>query len=214
MKRMPVLFLLLTCATTSALNVKVGDKTIGTTVSQGGKTYISVEILRAAGLSVTVQGNDLILGLPAAAGGQNQVAALSGCVGQTLFNGVWRFKVLDIKAATVLGKPGWEVSAEIRNATPTALSLYDAGFTTSSGGSALYLADDTAGTTAASGPYDNFKKVVPAGAYNITAQFSSTAATAGRPPTKLLFLRESSLGSRLPYNTKDPSFRVDLTCTK
>jgi hypothetical protein len=60
-------------------------------------------------------------------GGANQVKALSGTVGQTIFNGVLRINISDVRAATpeevakVLPNPGQKVlafSVLLRNGTP------------------------------------------------------------------------------------------------
>ena len=196
-----------------ALPVKAGGKVIGQTLTQGGKVYVSLETLKAAGISYTLGADALLLGT-GGAGGQNQTAALSGCVGQTLFNGVWRLKVQDIQPALIRNKAGWEVTLELRNATPRPISLYDSGFTDPSSGSSLQLAYAN-DSTVLGGNVDVFKKVTPAAAYVIKAQFRPSDEFEGQTPTKLLWLRQKvGMGSKLPYNTAIPSFRIDLTCPR
>lgn len=211
-----VLLLSFLLSSAGALNVKWENKTIGETLSQSGKTYVSVESLRAMGLSITVQGNDLMLAWPGAAGGSNQVSALAGCLGETVFNGVWCLTVREIQPIMLKTKQAaWEVSVEIRNGTTRQLSLYDSGFTTLSAGKSVYLALPDNSTAPLRGlTPDVFKKVLPAASYAFKMQFVPDEAHQGQTPTKFLLLRESTQGVALPYSTKDPSFRIDLTCQK
>ena len=55
----------------------------------GGKTYVPLSSLKQFGFNGTQTGNTLALSAPksASSGGSNQLAALEGCVGETLFNG-------------------------------------------------------------------------------------------------------------------------------
>lgn len=203
---------LLITSNTLALTVKADGKPIGTTISQNGKTYVSLDSLKAAGIPFTVQGSDLILGT---AGGQNQIPALSGCLGETLFNGVWRLKVLAVRPATLRNKPGWEIDLEIRNATSQPLNLYGSGFSTPTGGLTLKAATSDNTTMTVWRGLDQFKKVIPGGPYAFTAQFLPDEAHANEPLTKLLLTRDNTAeGAKLPFTTKNPSFRVDLTCQK
>ena len=199
-----------------ALTVTVGGRPVaGDAISQGGKVYVSVDALKAAGLGVSVTAGSVALTLPGTgAGGQNQLSALGGCLGETLFNGVWRLRVTDMQPATVRGKPGYELGIEVRNATAKPLSLYDSGFTTASAGSSLAVAFGDANTAASDSLYDRFKKINPAAAYTFAVKFLPDDTHAGQTPVKLLFTRDSPLGAALPYNTRAPSFRVDLTCKK
>jgi hypothetical protein len=63
-----------------------------------GETYVPLKALQAAGVRSSLKGGVLTLTLPASngqktEGGANQIAALEGCVGEWLFNGIWRVRV-------------------------------------------------------------------------------------------------------------------------
>ena len=66
-----------------------------------GKTFVSLEQLKKA------------LPAPVAAGGANQVQAATGCLGEQLFNGAWRFRVTKLEFSAADG--GWAVTVELRN---------------------------------------------------------------------------------------------------
>jgi hypothetical protein len=63
-----------------------------------GETYVPLKALQTAGVRSSLKGGVLTLTLPASnaqktEGGANQIAALEGCVGEWLFNGIWRVRV-------------------------------------------------------------------------------------------------------------------------
>lgn len=103
-----------------------------------GNTYVPLEALKAAGVGASQAGTVLSLTLPGAAptastaatppvaGGANQRLALEGCVGETLFNGIWRVtvtKVEPIKDVLHAGAsiPGYGVTLEMRNGAAATL---------------------------------------------------------------------------------------------
>ena len=66
-----------------------------------GQTYVPLSVLKSLGIPSKLKGVTLTLGTGAAPatspGGANQRASLEGCIGETLFNGVWRLKVTKIE---------------------------------------------------------------------------------------------------------------------
>lgn len=88
-------------------------------INQGSRLSFSVGVLKAAGLTVVVKGNTVTL-TQQAAGGADPLAAVSGCLNQPLFNGIWRFKV-EIRNGAVLAinsgapelrdRPFWQAGA-------------------------------------------------------------------------------------------------------
>lgn len=66
-----------------------------------GKTYLPLEALQMAGVKVVRSSAVLSVTLPnagAATGGASSRPSLEGCLGETLFNGVWRVKTLKLEA--------------------------------------------------------------------------------------------------------------------
>ncbi len=200
-------------AATTSVRFFINGRAAANAISVNGTTYVPVAALKAAGLNVTVTGGRVDLNLPAGAGGQNQVAAVSGCLGETLFNGVWRFRVTDVRAvpSTYNSRPGFEITAEVRNATGQSLDLTGTGFGLTNVN--LAFADGTTTTVESVAPnregWDHNRAVMPAGAYTMKAQVPGSGA-----PTKLVYLRAGNVKAGLPWNTPDPAFRVDLTCRK
>lgn len=196
-----------------------GTKNALDAVLLDGEVYVPVKALKAAGVNIVADSSSVRLTLgAAAAGGQNAVNGVSGCKGETLFNGVWRFKVISVNPMpnTTFNKPGWEITAELRNATPQNLSLSDTGFIVDN---ATLAFADTQTLPVESWAYnrsnwDHNKTILPGAAYTVKAQVKTDDPHAGQMPTKLVYLRAGNVKSGLPWNTPDPAFRVDLTCTK
>lgn len=196
-----------------------GKATTAQAIVVNGQTYVPLSALTAAGVQAKTEATTLSLTLPGSvAGGSNGVAAVAGCMNQTLFNGVWRFRVLSVTpvATTFVNKPGWEVTAELRNGTAQALALGDTGFLANN----LSLAFSDA-TTLPFGDWspnraqwDHNKTIPPGAAYSVKGQFEATPETAGKAPTKVLYIRAGNVRSGLPWSGPDPAFRVDLGCRK
>ncbi|MFC3835119.1 hypothetical protein ACFOSB_19835 [Deinococcus rufus] len=196
-----------------------GKATTAQAIVVNGQTYVPLSALTAAGVQAKTEATTLSLTLPGSvAGGSNGVAAVAGCMNQTLFNGVWRFRVLSVTpvATTFVNKPGWEVTAELRNGTAQALALGDTGFLANN----LSLAFSDA-TTLPFGDWspnraqwDHNKTIPPGAAYSVKGQFEATPETAGKAPTKVLYIRAGNVRSGLPWSAPDPAFRVDLGCRK
>ncbi len=209
----------------------VGGKASGEkAVMIGGELYVPLSVLKQAGLSATLNGTTLTLGgTPGSAGntvagGSNQHAALAGCMNETLFNGLWRFKVLkveEIHKDDAPLAPGWGVTVEIRNGWTGTLSPIDSGintdiFVTEPGGNSIQVDEYNVQ------PF-GYKKLPQGGAFTYQLDFLypyGTTADQVQAPQKLLLEADPKKIDSIPanagahYSTPTPSFRVDLTCTK
>ena len=146
---------------------------------------------------------------------------------ETLFNGIWRVKVLSVEAVTRDGTgsaPGWGVTVELRNGTQKDISP-KVSFDLFGNGIYLYAADGTAtGNVSGDGVYYTFDKAVPpGGALRGQMRFYAPATPDTWPtfytvkPSKfILSVLNTTLAKNegLTYSTSTPSFRVDLTCRK
>ncbi|MEW6422690.1 MAG: hypothetical protein AB1511_13330, partial [Deinococcota bacterium] len=117
-----------------------------------GRTYVPLSALKLLGISSSLKGSTLTLGAqqaPApsagvAPGGANQRASLEGCLGETLFNGIWRLRATKLEAikrdpGTPAEAPGWGLTVELRNgARGTLIPAADTGVR---GNSMLAFAD-------------------------------------------------------------------------
>lgn len=194
-----------------------------------GKTYVPLSALKLLGVNSSLKGNTLTLGsTPAGAvtpGGSDQRVSLEGCVGETLFNGIWRLTVrkVDPIGADAGYGPGWGVTVELRNGTKTKTSLQDTGLESidlvQPDGNALVFQE-----RAAEEPFI-YKQVTQAGGVtyrlNFQSQNARTPASDVPRPAKLIvqldpkrltagYLRAADVA----YTTPTPSFRVRLDCQK
>ncbi|GIW34826.1 hypothetical protein [Meiothermus sp.] len=179
----------------------------------GGKTYVPLDALRAAGVGVSLSGATLSLTLPStptAQGGANQIAALEGCQNEWLFNGIWRFRVLSLEPLPAEGRRGWKARLELRNGT-TANGAALAG----TGWQGLRLVLDN-GNTIESQYLEMRDKPFAQGTSMVEeALFYSDEIE--RTPTKLLLLLDANkmlTSLKIRYTVPDPSFRVRLECRK
>lgn len=183
-----------------------GQKIPGSAIVQGGKTYISSDALKAAGITVSVKGS--VVSLTTAAGGANQVAAVEGCLNQQLFNGVWRFKVLDVSGDET---GGWKVKMELRNGSAAGgYSLGGSGL----GGFNLQLESGKTISADSSALDISNKAFIPGEAFTSVVNFDPAGKT-GKPVKLVVPIDPQGVANTpLKYTVKDPSFRVDLTCKK
>ncbi|WP_027482230.1 hypothetical protein [Deinococcus pimensis] len=217
-------------ATTRLSLVVNGEVSSEKAIVVDGKTYVPVAALRALGVNATTKGATLTLSTgaarTAAQGGANQVTALEGCLGQTFFNGVWRFRVVSVTPIRLPDAgspdiPGWVVNVEVRNGTNKNLSMMSAGF-----GSdpftrfALVLPD---GNTLKVDQNDILKawskELVPGGVMTFTINYSFERGTPveGAPrPTKFLVQMDPKIPDYVgvKFAVPDPSVRVRLDCTR
>lgn len=179
-----------------------------------GKTYVSVDSLRSAGISVRSANGIMDLTLPggaqqAADGGAGQQNGVEGKTGDWLFNGIWRFRVLSVSpadAATV--GAGWQAKVEIRNGTK--FSGYSPGGTGWQG--ITIVTEDGTSVAAASDAPELRDKGLAQGASNAVTLFFPTDS-ASKPTRIILRLDPKGLEgvpAGLRYTTKDPSFRVSV----
>lgn len=159
-------------------------------------------------------------------GGANQRVSLEGCVGEYLFNGIWRLKVLGVRPFHKApdrynpARPGYAVSVELRNGTRETLSPAQTGFDFAYGADDLIVADGTTYEEITPNAVAlKFRKVPQAGVLRATLEFYAPEGTkVAQKATKLLmnvdFSRANAWQFRARYTTPTPSFRVNLTCQK
>lgn len=195
-------------AASFALNIN-GKAVAGKTMVSKGETYVPLSALKAAGVTATVKAGTLHLGLNGD-GGANQVKALEGGVGDWLFNGIWRFKVVSVSPNDD-GRPGWKVEVELRNGTKLdAIQLGGTGFESLM----LVMADGNAIK-----PYNitDIDRPISQGATAGVALVFYDDEGNGRKPEKLILRIVPDEGTRnflknqgVAYTVGDPSFRINL----
>ena len=191
-----------------------------------GKTYVPLAVLKSLGVGSNLKGSTLTLsGASNTAGGANQRASLEGCLGEQLFNGVWRVRASKLERISKDGgTPGWGLTLELRNGSKATLISTDAGIDGT--GQGIQLAFDDA-TTLKVDPYDvqklTYASLPQGGAVVHQLKFyypSGTAADAIKTPTKFL-LEVSAKGigftpsqQGVAFTVANPSFRVRLDCQR
>lgn len=97
-------------------------------IDQGGKTYVSIDALKAAGAQVSVSGGKVSVNfLPL--GGRNQVDAIEGKREEWIQNTIWRVRVESIEPApNPFGRgPGFAAKIAFRNLSSRAISPFASG---------------------------------------------------------------------------------------
>ncbi len=192
-------------------------------IVQNGKTYIPLEALQKAGVKAIVSKTEVKLELPGFVGGANQRASLEGCLGETLFNGVWRIKTTKLEVLKT-DKLGWGLTLEVKNGSPATITPVDAGFDGTGQGIQLAFADaSTLNVDAMDVQRVTFASLPPGGAVTHQLKFFypfGTADSAIKTPTKfLLELNPKSIGDStkakgVAFSVPNPSLRVRLDCQK
>jgi hypothetical protein len=192
----------------------------------GGQTYVPLGALTTAGVGATTNAGTLSLTLPGnapagqMAGGANQIGAVEGCLGETLFNQAWRLKVLNVVPFVgENGKTGYQLNVEARNAANKTSNFMASGLQNLNTYYTLATADGNAGIWAL--PYDVSafagRDVPPGGMFTYSFKFrplnNTTVEDSQRVPAKLI-LNITTKGYGFKYTIPDPSFRVNLTCKK
>ncbi len=180
-------------------------------VTVNGKTFVSLEQLKIA-LPNPVASSGTAPGNPAA-GGANQVAAASGCIGELLFNGAWRLRVQNVTWSAE--QKFWRVRVELRNGTGKVISATRNG--AGGVGEDISLVMQSGNTLSVSEAVDLqdallFKKLAPGAGAVATVKFKADDDT--DKPAKFLWAmsaKENSGGAPL---SKQPGLRVDLGCQK
>lgn len=206
-----------------------GQRVPGSLLTLNGQRYVPLSALLAAGFQVSTAGGlvSISSGKGGAVGGANPLAAQSGCLNQTLSNGVWQVKFSNLRFVQGPGNhdydPYWAIDIEAHNTTSTAIQGFLGGLNTSN---LFWVGAD--GNTWSGGGYgdDNsngqkvtFNNFPPGGVYRgeLTQHQANVSggASKNRPPVKLLWqIDASKVNMKLPWSGKDASFRVDLTCSK
>lgn len=187
-------------------------------MSGRSKTRILLAGMALVSLSFTLR--PALAGTTASpAGGSNQRPSVEGCIGQTLFNGVWRLKVIESALKTNPDDSdykNWAVTLELRNAKNTQNSPGDSGFVEYP---QIAFADGTVldmETTEAKVQYQNaifYKSLPPGGVAHTTLWYRLDPDHAAQTPTKLLInIDPHQYGKTFGYTVHDPSFRVKLDC--
>ncbi|WP_295814929.1 hypothetical protein [uncultured Deinococcus sp.] len=225
------LLLGVTALAATVTRISVNGRVVpGIVVDIGGQTYVPVSALKAAGFTVGTSGTTLTISTAAKApaagtvpGGSQPLTALSGCLNQTLFNGVWRVKFSNLRLVPEGSGARWHLDLEVRNGTAKMMTGADGLLMADSLHLAFLAPDGTPmnwGTTdELNGQKFTFSQLPPSGVWRgVVTTIDGNDARTGRPPTKLLWRVALSEGGdfakTLPWGVKDPSFRVDLTCTK
>ena len=204
-----------------------------------GEVYVPLSVLRQAGLNTVLNGSTLTLGSlgqsgagPAkssggqpVSGGANQRAALEGCVNETLFNGLWRLKVLKVEAIHKDDDPlapGWGVTVEVRNGWTGTLNPGDSGFANDN----MFVVEP-GGNSLSVDAYNEqplVGHVFPQGGvftYQLVFYYPyGTTAEQVQAPQKFLMgadpkkIDSSLAAAGVHYSTPTPGFRVNLDCRK
>lgn len=217
------LFVLLALALTSAAAqsyslVVNGQPAPDRAIVVNGQTYVPLSALKSLGIPSSLAANTLTLGMGAAPstspGGTNQRASLEGCIGETLFNGVWRMTVRSVTPISRYNgqNKGYALNVEWKNGAKTAADALNSGVK----GFQLILQD---GSTLESENVQDllYKKLAQGAGNTFTLNFYADSAQSPRltPADKLLVEITPSAGAlKAVYTTPTPSFRVRLGCSK
>lgn len=191
--------------------IKIDGKVVpGQSISVKGKTYIPLDALRAGGLGVRLSGGVVELstagGAATATGGANQQEGVEGKIGEWLFNGVWRFRVLSVEKASADVGEGWVAKVEIRNG-----SKFNGYSPAGTGGEGISLVtEDGASFAAASNAVDLMDKGLAQGASNIQSVYFATGSAS--LPTRLIlrFNTQGVANTPLRFTVPNPTFRIDV----
>lgn len=157
-----------------------------------------------------------------AAGGAMQRSSVEGCVGDQLFDGIWRVKVLSVDPAATYNdgtqSTGVGVKVQVRNGTSKEMAPDETGFSDINGrGIDLAYDDENTVNLANAGGYtENLmdKKLPPGGAATITLYFPYGPDKTAKPAKMLIAVdpHASTNYKHVKYSTKAPSFRIHLDC--
>ncbi len=164
-----------------------------------GKTYVSLEQLKKA--------------LPNPVGGANQAAGTTGCINQMLFNGAWRFRVQ--KVFFSVEEKTWFITVELRNAMNQSAMAFNNGSEGLGGDITLSMASgNTLNIANVNETQDKIllKNLAPGA--GVVTNFEFSADSDADKPTKFLWAMSAANNSSKAPLSKEPAFRVDLTCAK
>lgn len=183
-----------------------------------GQTYVPLSVIKSLGIPSTLQGMTLTLGTGAAPstspGGTNQRASLEGCIGETLFNGVWR---MTVKSVTPISRyngqnKGYALNVEWKNGTTTTADALNSGVRSFQ----LILQD---GSTLESENVQDlqYRKLAQGAGNTFTLNFYADSAQSPHltlADKLLVEINASASALKSAYTTPTPSFRVRLGCSK
>lgn len=186
-----------------------------------GQTYIPLSALDLLGIPNRLQGSTLTLGTGVAAatapGGANQRTSLEGCLGESLFNGIWRMTVRSVKPISRYNgqQRGYAVGVEWKNGSSATTDALNTGAKTFQ----LVLQD---GSTLESENFQDLllQKLTQGAGNTFTLEYYASSAQSARLTPADKFLVEidpavlRSTGVKAAYTTSTPSFRVRLSCSK
>jgi hypothetical protein len=222
-------------AATTSLNLVInGEVSSAKAIVVNNQTYVPISALKSLGIAVSSKGNTVSLSSAKApvpsggsgnsgssgAGGANQKNSVEGCLGEQLFNGIWRLRVAKLEAFVDGSQNGYDLTLELRNGVGKTIAGTQTGISPSSDGKNLVLENGqtlefSSGT--ANNWVDTAFKNVPQGALNkAVLRYYMPEGTTEKPIKFLFEIKTSELDKdlKLSYTVKDPSFRVNLTCQK
>lgn len=157
-----------------------------------------------------------------AAGGAMQRSSVEGCVGDQLFDGVWRVRVISVDTAAPyndgMQTTGIGVKIQVKNGTSKEMAPDQTGFSDVNGRGVdlVYDNDNSANLANAGGYTANLmdKSLPPGGGSTITLYFPYDSDKSAKPAKLLIAVDQSSPNNtkHVHYSTKSPSFRIHLDC--
>ncbi len=211
---------------TRNLNLTINGKPVSSkAVVIQNQNYVPVNALTALGIKSSLTGNTLALS-SAVEGGANQISALEGCLGETLFNGMLRVKISELVRLETLGITqwngfkGWALNAEFKNGTNERLSPFDMGLNaapTIVRASGSLLSADTTGLGTRDWSKVRDVALLPGASVVHQIKFIDDESAPEALPSKLILQIDTTKVKpkiNAKYTIKDPSFRFNLTCQK
>ncbi|MFN2528637.1 MAG: hypothetical protein ABR584_07960 [Candidatus Baltobacteraceae bacterium] len=178
------------------------------------KTLLSTAVVLAA-LALTLQAAPA-KSVHKIAGGAYQKAAVQGCMNQWLFNGVWRLRVTGVDPITDGSWSGYGVNVQLRNGTHGTVELGNTGVG-GRGQNVQLLTSDGNAMTLNDLAYQQlgYRDVVQGGSLNGQFKYHFPAgADTNVKPQKFILQIDPHDSTKAHYSMPDPSFRVNLVCSK
>jgi hypothetical protein len=151
------------------------------------------------------------------AGGVDQRPSVEGCMGENLFNGIWRFRV----ASVTQTDKAYNIVVEFTNGVNKTISLANSGVSRNNDvGFNLVLDDQQTLAPESSTSFGYWStsadKAIPQGALNRYTFVFRLGPETAKPAKLLVEVDPNKIDQNLgfKYTVASPSFRVDLTCTK
>lgn len=203
--------------------VSIGGKTYNLdAVTVGGKSYVNYDQLKVL-LGATGGGNSG--GNTSGAGGANQKASVEGCMNEWLFNGIWRMRVTKAEVVTNPSRgniPGYAITVEINNGTKDTLTLGSAGIDAGQAVSVVLQDGNQVGYSYGTDYVDVvFRKLMQGTGLKFTYRmwpepYPTLAEAQANKPVKFLMEVKTKINAdtKAKFTVPDPSFRVNLTCSK